>query len=299
MRIGIAPLCFAALAIGASAWAQPSATMRPDLLASAEFNLAYSSREDVARGPQTLGSLAVTTYGVSFSGRHAWDERTQFVYGVAVQQHELDQDGASVLPLPAHLAEFSLNLGAQRRIDAHWSAAVYLRPGFYGDFEEQLGKSFNVPALLLANYAQSRALIWSFGVNANPFSDNPVLPIAGVRWQFAPAWTFSVGFPRSGFTYQATENLAVRASAGFAGGSFRVSRNVGSPAVGLARLANTYVDFREVRVGLGLDYALGERVTLSADLGAVTDRKFDYFDRNYRLDGDAGTFVALALKGSF
>ncbi len=295
----IAPLCLAALAGAVSLFAQPSATMRPDLLASAEFNAAYSSREDVARGPQTLGSLAVQSYGVSVSGRHAWDEHTQLVYGLAVQQHDLDQDGVSTLPLPAHLAEFSLNLGAQRRIDANWSAALYLRPGFYGDFEESLGKSFNVPALLLANYAQSRTLIWSFGVNANPFSDNPVLPIAGVRWQFAPAWMFSVGFPRSGFTYQATENLSLRAAAGFAGGSFRVSRNVGSPAAGLARIANTYLDFREVRVGLGLDYSLGERVTLSADVGAVTDRKFDYFDKNYRLDGDAGTFVSLALKGSF
>lgn len=295
----ITPLCLAALVSAVIAGAQPSATMRPDLLASAEFNTAYSSREDIARGPQTLGSLAVRTYGVSVAGRHAWDERTQLLYGVAVQQFDLDQDDASNLPLPAQLAEFSLNLGVQRRIDAQWGAAVYLRPGFYGDFEEKLGQSFNVPALLLATYAQSRTLIWSFGVNANAFSDNPVLPIAGVRWQFAPAWTFSVGFPRSGFAYQATENLAVRASAGFAGGSFRVSRNVGSPAVGLARIANTYVDFREVRVGLGLDYSLGDRVTLSADVGAVTDRKFDYFDKNYRLDGDAGTFVSLALKGSF
>lgn len=295
----IAPLCLAALAVAVSSFAQPSATMRPDLLASAEFNSSYSSREDLARGPQTLGSLAVKSYGVSVSGRHAWDESTQLIYGVAVQQFDLDQDGVTALPLPASLAEFSLNLGAQRRFDAQWSAAVYLRPGFYGDFEEQLGKSFNIPALLLVNYARSRELIWSFGVNANPFSDNPVLPIAGVRWQFAPQWLFSVGFPRSGFTWQATENLSLRASAGFAGGSFRVSRNVGSPAAGLTRIANTYVDFREVRVGLGLDYSLGERVTLSADVGAVTDRKFDYFDKNYRLDGDAGTFVSLALKGSF
>jgi hypothetical protein len=295
----ITPLCFAAFGAVVSAFAQPSATMRPDLLASVDFNTAYSSREDIARGPQTLGSLAVKTFGFSATGRHAWDDRTVLVYGVAVQQIDLEQDGAGVLPLPAHLAEFSLNLGVQRRFDVRWSGGAYVRPGFYGDFEERLGKSFNVPALLLANYAQSRALIWSFGVSANLFSDNSVLPIVGVRWQFAPAWTFSVGFPRSGFTYQATENLAVRASAGFAGGSFRVSRNVGSPAVGLARLANTYVDFREVRVGLGLDYSLGERVTLSADVGAVTDRKFDYFDRNYRLDGDAGTFAALAIKGSF
>jgi len=288
----------AALATTLVTFAQPSATMRSDLLATVDFNSAYSSREDVARGPQTLGTLAIKQYSVSIAGTRAWDDKTTLVYGLAVQQFDLDQDGGA-LPLPEQLVELSLNLGVQHRFDAQWSAAFYLRPGFYGDFEESMGKSFNAPALLLANYAQSRELIWSFGLNANPFSDNPVLPIAGVRWRFAPEWTFSVGFPRSGFTWQATEGLALRAGAGFAGGSFRVTRNVGSPSAGLARIANTFVDFREVRVGLGLDYKLGDTVTLSADVGAVTDRKFDYFNKNYRLDGDAGTYVSLALKGSF
>lgn len=292
------PLLLGFAALTTVAFAQPSATMRPDLLASAEFNGSYSSREEVARGPQTLGTLAVRHYGVSVAASRAWDEATTLLYGVAVQQFDLDQEGGA-LPLPAQLAEFSLNLGMQRRIDARWSAALYLRPGFYGDFEEGLGKAFNLPALLLAHYTHSRELTWSFGVNANPFSDHPVLPIAGVRWRFAPQWTFSVGFPRSGFTWQTTERLALRAGAGFTGGSFRVSRNVGSPSAGLARIANTFVDFREVRAGLGLDYSLGKDVTLSADVGAVTDRKFDYFDKHYRLDGDAGLFFALALKGSF
>lgn len=292
-------LLLACATLTSGAFAQPSATMRPDLLASVEFNASYSSREEVARGPQTLGSLSVRQYGVSVAGAQRWDDATTLLYGVAAQQFDLDQGGAAGLPLPAQLTEISLNLGVQRRLDARWSAALYLRPGFYGDFEDGLGGSFNLPALLLANYAPSRELIWSFGVNANPFSDNPVLPIAGVRWRFAPQWLFSVGFPRSGFTWEATDNLSLHAAAGFAGGSFRVSRNVGSPTAGLARLAHTFVDFREVRVGLGLDCKLGERVTLSANAGLVTDRKFDYFDKNYRLDGDAGTYVSLALKGAF
>lgn len=288
----------AVLAAAVATLAQPSATMRPDLLATVDFNAAYSSREDVTHGPQTLGTLAIKQYGLSVTGSRAWDDTTTLVYGLAVQQFDLDQSGGT-LPLPEQLTELSVNLGLQHRFDPQWSAAFYLHPGFYGDFEENLGKSFNAPALLLANYAQSRDLIWSFGVNVNLFSDNPVLPIAGVRWRFAPEWTFSVGFPRSGFTWQATDNLALRAGAGFAGGSFRVTRNVGSPSAGLARLANTFVDFREVRVGLGLDFKLGSAATLSADAGVVTDRKFDYFNKNYRLDGDAGAYFSLALKGAF
>ena len=282
-----------------TASAQPSATMRPELLASVEFNASSSSREDIARGPSVLGSVAVKQAGFSVSARRSWSDSTTLVYGVAFESHDLEASSPT-LPLPEDLTEVSLNLGLQHRFDQRWGAAVYLRPGFYGDLEEGLnGDSFNAPLLLMGTYAQSKELAWSFGLNVNAFSDNPVIPILGVRWQFAPDWLFSVGFPRTGFTYRVNDRLSLRASASFSGGSFRITRDIGSPAAGIARLTNTFVDFREVRAGLGLDWKLTDTAELGLDVGAVTDRKFDYFDKGYRLDGDGGTFVALAIKGSF
>lgn len=288
-----------ALATATVAVAQPSATMRPDLLASVDFNVSTSSDEEIARGPTAIGSVAVKQFGASVSARRAWSDSTSLVYGVAFNIHDLELS-SSFLPLPEDLTELSLNLGVQHRFDARWSAAAYLRPGFYGDFANGLdGDSFNAPLLVMAMFAQSRELVWSFGLNANGFSDNPVIPIVGVRWQFAPQWLFSVGFPRTGLTYEVNDRLKLRAGASFAGGSFRITKNLGVPAPGVARLANTFLDFREVRAGVGLDYALTKASELSLDVGAVTDRKFDYFDKNYRLDGDGGLFVALAIKGSF
>jgi hypothetical protein len=54
-----------------------------------------------------------------------------------------------------------------------------------------------------------------------------------------------------------------------------------------------------VRVGGGLDYTLGPRFTLGVDAGVVTDRKFDYIDRAYRLDGDVGFYGAISLQSRF
>lgn len=290
------PLFFVSIAI---ALAQPSATQRPDLLASVDVTTSFSSREDIARGSTVLGTLAVDQFGFSASARHAWSQQTTLIYGAAVNTLDF-KASTTTLPIPDDLTELSLNLGLQHRYNERWSAALFLRPGFYGDLDDGLDTdALNAPLLALANYAQSRDLIWSFGLNVNAFSDNAVLPIVGVRWQFAPDWLFSVGFPRTGVTWKATDRLSLRTSVSFAGGSFRLTRNLGSPAAGIARLANTFVDFREVRVGLGGDYALTERTTLSLDIGAVTDRKLDYFDKDYRLDGDGGTFVSLAIKGAF
>lgn len=289
-------LCLAALA--PAAFAQPSATMRPDLLASFDLTYSKSSNEDIARGPAVLGQLSVEQFGFSASGRHPWSEQTMLAYGVAFETYDFKSSYG--LPLPTDLTEISLNLGVQQRINAQWGAAVYLRPGFYGDLDAGLdSKSFNAPLLAMATFAQSKDLMWSFGLNVNGFSDNPVLPIVGVRWKFAPDWTFNLGFPRSGVTWKFSERLELSAGASFSGGSFRLSKNLGVPATGVPRLANTFVDFREVRVGLGLDYAFSERSKLSLDVGAVTDRKIDYFDKNYRLDGDAGTFVSVSFKGGF
>jgi hypothetical protein len=64
-------LLLSALAAATVAVAQPSATMRPDLLASVDFNFSSSSREDIARGPSVLGTVAVKQYGASVSGRYA------------------------------------------------------------------------------------------------------------------------------------------------------------------------------------------------------------------------------------
>lgn len=282
----------ALLLLATTAASQPSTVMRPALLAQLEFETSYSSREDVARGDARLGEVAVSHFGFSLSGRRPHGTDSTFIFGLAASSHELEAEG---LPLPDHLRELSVNLGYQRRLGTAWAAALYARPGFYGDFEE-MGDAFNVPVLATLRYRRSADLTWMFGLNANALSDNPVLPILGVNWRFAPDWSFQLGFPQSGLTRQVSERLALRAGVSFAGGSFRITNNLGVPAPGVARLANTRLDFREVRAGLGADWKIGNDANLSLDLGAVTDRKFDYIDRDYRLDGDGGYFLTLAIR---
>jgi hypothetical protein len=286
------PLLSALLLLAATAWGQPSTVMRPALLAELELDASFSSREELARGDVPMGEVAVSRFGFSVSGRHQRGADTTYIFGLAAATFELDGDG---LALPDQLRELSVNLGVQRRLGSAWAGGLYARPGLYGDFEE-MGEAFNVPVLATLRYHRSADLTWIFGLNANPLSDNPVLPIVGAHWRFAPDWSFQLGFPQTGLTRRVGDRLSFRAGLSFAGGSFRITRNLGVPAPGIPRLANTRLDFREVRAGLGADWKVGSDATVSLDLGAVTDRKFDYIDRDYRLDGDGGYFVSLALR---
>jgi len=287
--------CFLALA-GTLAAQPASSTFRASLLESVALGYSYSSREDLTSG-SLVGDVAVQRFDFSLSGRRPWNDTVTLAYGFAYAGNEL-QHSAGV-PLPENLIELSLNLGVTQKLSAKWSWSAFVRPGFYGDFEEVDGDSFNAPLLALAQYAPRRELVWMFGLSANPFADHPVMPVAGVRWQFAPEWTFNLGFPQAGFVYRANPKLTMRAGVSFQGGSFRITSNLGVPAPGIDRLANTYLDYREVRVGLGADAKLGEKWSLALDAGAVTDRKFDYFDRNYTLNGDAGWYGTLFLRTSF
>jgi len=276
--------------------AQPASTVfRSVLLESAAATYSYSSREEVS-GEGASGELAIDRFDFSFSGRRAWSEDGQFVYGFALADNRLETSGN--LPLSEHLTELSLNLGVTRKISPQWSASVFVRPGFYSDDASIDGDAFNAPVLAIAQYAARKELIWLFGVSVNPFGDNPVLPVAGVRWQFAPEWTFNLGFPQAGLIWRQSPALSWRAGASFQGGSFRVTENPTGSASG-APFAGALLDYREIRVGGGADWKLGGRWELAIDAGAVVDRNFDYFRLGYELDGDNGFYGTLSLRAAF
>ena len=284
------------LASALVALAQPaSSTFRTSMLQSWSLGYSYSSPSDLtSNGP--AGSVAVNRVDFSFSGRRPISPENLMVYGFTATTNEFDTTPGT--PLPERLAEVSLNLGLIKRYNPQWAVSMFARPGFYGDFTD-LGDSLNIPVLILANYTQRKELVWSFGLNINPLSEYPVLPVAGVRWQFAPAWTFNLGFPQAGLVYTQSPKAIWRAGVSFQGGSFRISENLGVPAPGVDRLANTRLDYRETRVGVGADLTLPGGFALTLDAGMVADRKFDYFDRDYILNGDPAFYGSVALRAAF
>jgi hypothetical protein len=275
--------------------AQPKGGERgPRRLASGS-DLAFSSREDVSRGAVRVGSVAAQHENFSFSQRIALSAADTLVAGLSYGR--LDLDTSAGMPLPGTLEELAVRLAWERILAPGWFTVVSARPGFSGD--RLKGESFNVPVLLLGGLAASRQLVWTFGLNANALSRRPVLPVAGVRWEFTPGWTFAVMYPRVGFTWRARSGLTWQAGLHIDGGGYRVTQNLGVPAPGIARLANTRLDVRELRAGVGAEWELGNGFSIGLEAGVVTDRKFDFQDRNYRLDTNGGPFAALSFKGAF
>ncbi|MBX3751594.1 MAG: hypothetical protein KF897_16060 [Opitutaceae bacterium] len=289
-------LSLSLLAAGPLAAQPASATFRPALLESYAIGFGTTAESDLERGG-TVGSVEVARYDFSFTGRTALSEATMLLHGLAWSSTRLDLTGPVLLP--DRLDELTLSLGLQHRASPQWTLGAYLRPGFYGDSLDAEADSFNAPLLATALYHASRELTWILGFSANAASDNPFIPIAGVRWQFAPDWTLNIGFPRAGFTWKASETVSWNLGATVQGGDYYVSEGFGAPAPGLGRLSKTWLEYREIRAGVGAEVRLGAGVTLVADAGVAVDQRFDYFDRGYELKGETPFFLRLAVQGRF
>ena len=292
------PLLVAALALAPALRAQPaSATFRPALADEYSAAYSYSGGGDLNRGTAKAGEVSVSRFDFSVSGRLPIRQGLFFTPGLAYSHVTLDASAG--VPLPDSVQELTLSLGVRGVLSQKWAYLAALRPGFYGDFKKINGDSFNAPLFLAAFYVQNPDLTWTLGVTANAFNDNPVMPVVGVRWKFAPDWQLDVGFPRSGVSYAVDSNLTVRGGVSVMGGNYRITENLGVPAPGIRRLANTILDLTEVRVGAGLVYKFQNGLEFDADVGVTTLRRFEYHDRKFRLNGDNVAWVSLAIRHRF
>lgn len=289
--------CTAALGLGSALRAQPaSATFRPALIDSFSTSYSYSGNGDVARGGTRVGQVSLSRFDFSISSRVPVREGLVFIPGLAYNHTTIDASAG--VPLPGSVQELALSLGLRGVINREWAYLAAIRPGFYGDFKK-LGDSFNAPLFFAAFYSPSPELTWTFGLTANAYNNHPVLPVVGVRWKFAPDWQLDVGFPRTAITYRVNSNLSLHTGLSVLGGNYHIGENLGSPAPGIARIANTRLNLTEVRVGTGLNYTFAEGLSLELDAGITTLRRFDYRDRNYRLNGNNVGWGTLSLNHRF
>lgn len=288
-------LLLAALALGvgtASAQVGRAERSAPSLTEEYDFFVDYAAEGDIDRNGLALGEISVTSFGGGVRTFRPLNAQGRgIIVGLEWSEYQLDPQAG--VPLPDQLRQIQLVAGLNYPINDRWTFGVYARPGLYSDFEDIGGDDVNMPTLFTFTYVQSPELIWLFGINLDLFSKNPVIPAIGLRWGFAPAWTFSLGFPRTGFAYAATDRLTLHMGASLAGGSFHVSERQANG------LRDTLLDYREIRVGVSAEYAISATLKVELETGQSVDRNFDYFDRDYEIEGDSAPYVRLSFGGKF
>lgn len=273
--------------------AEPPQGFSPDYDVAANYS--FSTNGDLERGTK-VGEVEVKhadiEAGMTFRSFEGWRFRT----GVFANTSDIELTGA--IPLPDQLEATGLSLSATKFFGGeapdNWRATLILRPGVFSDGSGSSSDGFNVPGILTIGKRSSPTLSWDAGVRFDPTSKNEILPMFGVRWDFHPDWMLSVGFPRTEVTYKLAPNWTLKGGLRFQGGTYHVETAL-APGLG-----DTYLEYREIRVGAGFEWKLSDSLSVNLDGGMVADRRFDYFERGYELKGgDSAAYLSIGLSARF
>lgn len=245
---------------------------------------------------------------------HLGEQTTRFGYGLKVPISEslslrsslnynrLDFGQPAGSPLPDNLQTFSVSVGAEYKTSDKWGVfgALVPRLKLIDGWDQIESQEFQLGGALGVTYDLNPNLSFRFGLAVNPdVVGVPVLPILGVRWLFAEPWTLNLGFPRTSLDYQLLPNLRISPiEIGFQGGSFHTSKSYGD-SVGMSQLDDRKLEYNEIRVGGGADYAVMKNVRVELTVGAVVYREFDFKDASFSPKVDPAPYVQLAVKVGF
>lgn len=259
---------------------------------SASFS--FSPESDIERDG-VIGSVELSHYEFDATISLPAPETWNFSTGFSWSRDELEFTGA--VPLPEKLESFGLNFTVMKdlgeEIGPGWSAMAILNPSFASDSGDFSGDSFSFLGIVAISKEMGPDLSWNLGVVTMTRGENKVLPMVGLHWSFAPDWSLDLGFPRTGITYQVTEALRVTTGATFHGGTYYIEDTP------LSEPRETYMEYQEIRFGLGAEYRFSQNLSIGIEGGAVLERKFDFYDENFELDGKSAGYGRISLSYHF
>lgn len=223
--------------------------------------------------------------------------------GVEQQTTYIDQSrnaGDVVVPLPESLKAASLSVGYTQKIDPRWMVSGRVSAGSYVAGSGLLSEGWGANLSAVAIYQSSPELTMMFGLAYNSLmSDLRVLPVFGLVWRPAPQWSVSAGFPKTAVTYHFSRELSLGLAVTGAGGAFKMKDELSPGAAGYS-LRGSRLEQRELRVGLDAVWRISSALRLSAMVGEVVYRKFEYIDRDFELrQHRPAPFVSASATVSF
>ncbi len=203
-------------------------------------------------------------------------------------------------PLPNTLQSVNFVVGVDTKLSDSILLRIEARPGLYGTFFQHIdSKEFNVPFVLGGTYIYSPELQIIAGLSVDIDRKYPVLPGAGVRWKFAPHWTFNGILPTPRLEYELSRATTVYGGGELKEDTFRVDSRERTTTLN-RRLNRALVTFSEVRVGAGIVQKLAPFLTLTAEGGCQPYREFDYDRANIRYRAQSvAPYGQIVLHGDF
>jgi long-subunit fatty acid transport protein len=290
-------------AVAACALAAPLSAQPGKPAPTFKLETSHAGKTDLEARGTAVGEVAVSRLTASLDlPLPPLSESTFLATDIGYSAFFLDRSGP--VALPEQLESVEAGLTARHRFDDRWSLITRLSAGVAGSSGTFSSDGLNAGLFALATYQFSETFSAGFGFVYNTLAEElPLIPVAGVRWDFAPDWRFTLAFPSTRVSWTANERLTLRVSLDLDTGSFHVKDDPRPATIGVngrPSLRDSVLDYTAVSAGLGASYLLTDSLTLDATLGYNFSRTADFDDRNYKIKADEGApIVRLGLTYAF
>lgn len=242
-----------------------------------------------------IGDASINYFNIELNLIKQLSEDVNVFLGLSKKSMNLDISGE--VPLPDQLHAVGLSFGAQRQLDKlfgpSWTGVLRVQTEFSADTSSLAESKPSFMGVVFLSHQQTPTFSWDLGIMGRSHGDYPVLPLIGAKWKFAPKWMASLGFPRTGFTYEYSQKMKLHTGVGFKGGLYHVSTEK-SP-----NLKDTWLEYTEVRAGISLECQINKHLTLQLGGGTVINREFNYYDQDYKIEGSSTSYFSFDLQTRF
>jgi len=201
--------------------------------------------------------------------------------------------------IPDRAGSMAMALVVNWRMAEKWHLSVTARPGVYSDFTNLDLEDFNTPVLSVLTYQWNDRLTLGAALSIN--ARNRALPLiggVGLRWQMSERWALSLLFPRPRLEVAPNPQWRLWVGGEFKSGAYHLSENFGT-RLGAPQLDSEFMEYREIRAGVGAEYQLGEHWRFRVDAGWLLDRRWDFDAVDMTYDGKGAAYGQLAVNYRF
>lgn len=261
-----------------------------------EFHSGYvgnsTFRERDERGRSDAWDIG-TRQVVSYQAR----EGVLFRFGLEMQRYNFAVP--DTLMLPSKLQSASIVIGADFQLGDAWIVRVDVQPGYYGGGTDLRAGNFAAPIVVGTSYFASADLQFVAGLSIDINRKYPVLPGIGFRYKCNADWVLDMILPQPRIEYSLNKDTTLYAGGDLQGATYRADSDFGTQQ-GNPKLNNAWVDYSQVRVGVGASIKIRPEVTLEMEAGIVPIQEFDFHRANVRASStEIPPYGGIVLKAAF
>jgi hypothetical protein len=281
--------------------ALPAQPMQP--LAPGQIGLSLSSTATLSGdaklndGDVTYKNIGIYNSSWALNQRIGLGGRRNLTIGLDYDRTDIERKDDAKFPLPGLLQSLGASVKYFQPIDQQWLLSASIGAGSQVTDTGLLSDGWGMRASAVGIYNRSRQLTLVFGLAYNSLSqDLKLMPIFGCDWRPTEAWSFALGFPKTGVTYKLDKKIALGLAVSGSGGAYYV-KNDPLPGTAPRSLDDSRLQYLEVRLGFNGDWKINDTFRVSGTVGQVLYRQFKYIDRDYKLKS-RDTVPFLSLSGT-